>query len=242
MANGLLVRVAIDSTSGGWVGPCNNSGGFCYVPMGDSSTLTTAYNTSYKPYEIAVNEFLPINAHPATRWPSQLPSAGHFDPDFYNLSFGDANRRGARIHNNLDIGDFIVFYAGLRSIHTGKLCYSIIGFYEIEQLLFAKNVPINEWHRNEHTRPKGCLNPDPNEIVVFAKPGKSGRLLSHIPIGSYFNRAYRIQPEILEEWGGLDVKGGYIQRSIFLPAFLNGDRFLQWFQRQNPQFIQFNNP
>jgi hypothetical protein len=239
MSNGLLIRVAIDATSGGWNGPCNNAGGFCYVPMGSSNDLTADYDHAYHPYRHSVSTFLPGSAHPRCRWPDHLPRRGHFDPDFEQLSYGDSGQRARRIRSHLAKGGFIVFYGGLRSIHSGALCYSIIGFYAIDHVLSASSISHTDWHRNQHTRDGDRSD---ETIVVFARPGESGRLRHHIPIGSYRNKAYRVQPDILREWGGLDVNDGYIQRSAFLPAFIDGSTFLNWFRRQHPEFLAVNNP
>ena len=35
MSNGLLLRVGIDSASGGWNAPCRADGSFCYIPIAD---------------------------------------------------------------------------------------------------------------------------------------------------------------------------------------------------------------
>jgi hypothetical protein len=115
-----------------------------------------------------------------------------------------------------------------------------IGFYASERITAAPDIPRSDWHRNEHTRPHSCL--DQGEVVVFARPGGSGRLLEHIPIGEYRQRAYRVTKELLNEWGNIDVKSGYIQRSAFLPRFFDAERFLDWFQRQKPTMIARNNP
>ena len=239
MNHGLLVRVAIDSTSGGWNAPCDEEQ-FCYVPMGSSDDLTDAYDRAYHPYRRSVSEFLSESAHHRTRWPSQLPRAGHFDPDFGHLSYGDGGQRAARIRSHLSEGGFIVFYAGLRSVRTGKLCYSIIGFYAIDGVLSGPSVRRADWHRNAHTRGRGCT--DEAAIVVFARPGESGRLRHHIPIGGYRKGAYRVRRDLLHEWGGLDVRDGYIQRSVYLPAFIAPAQFLRWFRRQRPEFLTVNNP
>lgn len=239
MNKGLLVRVAIDSTSGGWNGPCDEKE-FCYVPMGSSRNLTMSYDRAYEPYRRAVEAFLPCSVNRRCRWPRRLPLVGHFDPDFEHLSFGDGGKRGDRIVSNLAKGDCIVFYAGLRSVDTGSLVYSIIGFYVIDRVLFGRDVPQEDWHRNAHTRDGGCK--DGGDIVVFAKHCVSGRLLHHIPIGSYREGAWRVRQDLLEEWGGLDVRNGYIQRSVHLPMFKDSSRFKQWFDRQNPVLLQSDNP
>src|SRR5205823_6395727 len=165
MNNGLLIRVAIDSTSGGWNAPCADDGGFCYVPMGSSDDLTEDYVRAYHPYRHTVSTFLRDSAHRRTHWPGVLPRWGHFDPDFEHLSYGDCGQRATRIRSHLADGGFIVFYAGLRSIHNGELCYSIIGFYAVDRVLSGPSVRRPDWHRNAHTRGGGCT--DEGTIVVF---------------------------------------------------------------------------
>lgn len=210
--------------------------------MGSSDDLTEDYDSRYGSYQRIVAAMVPDSAPASVRWPRRLPRIGHFDPDFDHLTYGDAGQRAARMRSVLSDGNdsFIAFYAGLRSIHTGKLVYSIIGFYAIDRIVAAPDVPRSDRHRNEHTRTDGCS--DEGEVVVFARPGESGRLLKHIPIGSYRRRAYRVTRTLLDEWGGLDVKDGYIQRSVFLPRFLEPERFLDWFHGQKPAMIPRNNP
>ena len=240
MKTGLLIRVAIDATSGGWNAPCSDSD-FCYVPMGVTA-LSDHYDPRYNSYRSAVEKLVPTSAPSSVQWPRHLPSVAHFDPDFKNLTYGDGGRRAARMQSVLSSGNdsFIVFYAGLRSIRTQELVYSIIGFYVIERMISAADVKREDWYRNEHTRPNGCL--DQRQVVVFARPDQSGRLVAHIPIGSYRLGAYRVTRTLLDEWGGLDVNDGYIQRSAFLPGFVDADRFLIWFHRQKPTLIARDNP
>lgn len=204
--------------------------------------LTEDYDPRYSPYQRAVAALVPASAPAYIRWPHRLPEKGHFDPDFDELTYGDAGQRAKRMRKFLSEGDesFIVFYAGLRSIHTGDLIYSIIGFYSVDRIVTGSQVLRADWLRNEHTRPFGCQ--DDSHVVVFARAGESGRLLEHIPIGGYRERAYRVNRDLLDEWGDLDVTDGYLQRSVFLPRFLNGERFLDWFHRQKPTMIARNNP
>lgn len=209
--------------------------------MGSSKDLTEEYDPRYNSYRPAVDAMVPALAPSCVRWPRRLPRVGHFDPDFDYLTYGDSGQRAARMRCILtkDNDSFIVFYAGLRSVYTGELVYSIIGFYTVDRLVDAPDVPRSDWHRNEHTRFGDFSDKD---VVVFARPGESGRLLEHIPIGSYRRRAYRVTQTLLDDWGGLDVNDGYIQRSAFLPRFLEPQRFLNWFQKQKPVLVPRNNP
>lgn len=246
MATGLLVRVGIDSTYG-WNAPCcEQSFRFCYVPIGeDANHLTEHYDHAYHQlYQPVVEAFVPEDAPRSVHWPHRLPRHGHFDPDFRNLTYGDVKNKAKRICEVFGANEkdkkFIVFYAGLRSILTGELWYSIIGFYTVKCIRRGPDVPQRDWPRNHHTRNGGCNDQD--TVIVFADKSESGRLCKHIPIGNYHDRAWRVTPGLLNQWGGLDVKDGYIQRSAFLPRFCNGDQFLAWFWRQKPELICEDNP
>ena len=74
-----------------------------------------------------------------------------------------------------------------------------------------------------------------------AKPGVSGRLRRCIPIGEFRERIYRVRNDLLKAWGGLDIKDGYIQRSVRLTAFHDAAKFYHWFLAQKPEMIQRNN-
>ena len=70
----------------------------------------------------------------------------------------------------------------------------------------------------------------------------SGRLRRCLPIGELRNGAYRVRKDLLGTWGGLDINDGFIQRSVRLPAFLDADRFYQWFLKQRYELVANNNP
>jgi hypothetical protein len=76
---------------------------------------------------------------------------------------------------------------------------------------------------------------------VRARPTVSGRLNRCLLIGEYRDRAYRVRRDLLEVWGGLSVKDGYLQRSARLPRLLDPPRFLRWLTMQGPTFISANN-
>jgi hypothetical protein len=77
---------------------------------------------------------------------------------------------------------------------------------------------------------------------VRAMPGESGRLNRAIPVGEWRHRAYRVRRDLLEAWGGLSSRDGYIQRSAVPPKFLDAVRFVTWLDTQNPAFLDANNP
>ncbi|MGH8674911.1 MAG: hypothetical protein ACREVG_11440, partial [Burkholderiales bacterium] len=85
------------------------------------------------------------------------------------------------------------------------------------------------------------LVPGAQDLIVRGRSGLSGRLERCLPIGEYRDRAYRVRRDLLDEWGGLSVRDGYLQRSARLPRFLDAPRFLRWMERQQPALIQANN-
>ncbi|TET35365.1 MAG: hypothetical protein E3J72_11190 [Planctomycetota bacterium] len=168
----------------------------------------------------------------------------HLDPDFECLTYGDRKRnKGISKHRGNQIAelkpdDLIVFYAGLRQRERrAELVYAIIGFYVVDNVTPAYKFKKPKWCLNAHTRRK----PLEQDIVVTARPGKSGRLERCIPIGEYRDDAYRVKKSLLKIWGGLSVKNGYIQRSGTLPRFNDPKKFIRWFRKQKPRLIQRNN-
>ncbi len=181
----------------------------------------------------------------ASRFGEHLPkellgTPTHLDPDFDQLTYGDQGQRGKRISKLLTTGDFLVFFAALRPIDAPPrpLVYALIGLYVIDEIVPAGSVPQERWTENAHTR----RIPSDEDIVVRAKAGVSGRLKRCIPIGELRDKFYRVRNDLLDTWGGLDIKDGYIHRSVRLPAFHNAEKFYSWFLNQNPDLISKNNP
>ncbi|PYJ45845.1 MAG: hypothetical protein DME50_08300 [Verrucomicrobia bacterium] len=198
-------------------------------------------------FDHTYDEFVPFVTALGSSWPAGLRGWCHLDPDFSQLTYGDAGSRAQRICEFIVPGSFIVFWAGMRWLdgpQAGSIVCSVIGFYRVSHVLCAKDVGILDSHRNAHTR---RADPQDEEVVVFADPRESGRLRRHIPIGEYTGGAQRVDEEILAEWGDLRrksgelLKKGYIQRGGNPPIFNDPERFLKWFHRQKPEFVHANN-
>jgi hypothetical protein len=238
--NGLLVRVGADQSLGGgrWNGPVNSAtNNFVYVPIPEAYSTRSGLNTSYS------DPFL----HSAlAKIGSGLPrhlsgKVTHLDPDFGYLTYGDSDERARQIRKKLESGDILAFYAGLRNLNqpAGQLVYALIGLYVIDAIFDSAVIPTAQWHENAHTRRIPIANK--YQIVVRARADVSGRLEKCIPIGNYRNRAYRVYPYLLIQWGGLTVRDGYIHRSARLPEFKNADQFYSWFMNQGICLIRANN-
>ena len=232
--NALLVRVGIDATDGGWNAPVRTSTGeFVYVTITEEVELRPGLGTPYDSLQSVVAAFGQSLPFPLLGKPT------HLDPDFGHLTYGDRGQRGAAV-SKLGEGDLLAFFAAFCPVDAPPrpLVYAIIGLYVIDEILPASSVPPKRWHENAHTR----RVPKADDIVVRAKPGVSGRLRRCLPIGDFRNKSYRVRRDLLEAWGDLDIKDGFIQRSVRLPRFRDADRFYRWFLAQRPELVAANNP
>lgn len=231
---GLLVRVGIDSTDGRWIAPVRTATDeFAYISITEDKPPREDMGRYY-------DEFRSVAARFNQPLPDHLKGQPtHLDPDFEWLTYGDRGRRGKRI-SSLSSGDLLAFYAALQPVDGPKrpLVYALIGLYIIDEIVPACSIQKNRWQENAHTR----RAPQPDDVVVHAQRGASGRLCHCLPIGELRDRFYRVRRDLLEVWGGLDVRDGYIHRSGHLPAFLDAEKFYHWFLNRHPNLIAANNP
>lgn len=239
--NGLLVRVGIDHSYGRWNGPVNpESGQFVYVPIPENFPVKSGLGRSYREVlPFLQNFYSDLNLN--FNFPLRLMDKYmHLDPDFQELTYGDVDGPRGRKIANLTYGDLIAFYAGLRPVrgHMDSLVYALIGLYIVEEVVSVNAFPENRYKENAHTRRNIIKESD---IVVRGMETNSGRLKKCIPIGEWRDRAYRVKEDLIEKWGGLSVKDGYIQRSGVPPSFLNPEKFYRWFLGQEVKLVQENN-
>jgi hypothetical protein len=242
----LLVRIAVDHAYGKWNGPVGEDCQFVYVPIPEKA------GTPFHPdHERAYREVLPAlkqfasglapHLHRHATLPADLHQrAMHLDPDFEHLTYGDVGDRRGREIANMNRGDLIAFYAGLRPTYLCEhtLVYAMVGLYVVEEVVRVADVTADRFGENAHTRK---FKRGDSDIVVRAQPGVSGRLNRCIPFGELRDRAYRVRHDVLEQWGGLSVKDGYVQRSAVPPRFLDPGRFYEWFKQQDVSLLRSNN-
>jgi hypothetical protein len=242
----LLVRIGVDTAYGGWNAPVDAEGRFVYVPIPEKR------GTAFHPgLERRYGELLPAlerfcNEHDCNLFadlrfpPSLLEYSMHLDPDFECLTYGDEGaRRGAGMVN-MDDGDLLVYYGGMRPIHRciNRLVYALMGVFVVQEVVRVANVPDQRWYENAHVRK---VKRSDTDIVVRAKPVVSGRFERCVPIGEWRDGAYRVRKDILNAWGGLSVKDGFIQRSAVPPSFNKPEKFLAWLMKQNVRLVTRNN-
>jgi len=234
-----LVRVGVDQAFGGWNAPVDpDTNEFVYVPIPDDVPFQPGLATPYDDLVRAVQGL----AGGSIALPPKLRGRNmHLDPDFSHLTYGDNGERRGRGIAGFEAGDLVVFFAGLRPIRpcAHRLLYAIIGLYRVAETARLGDVLAARWHENAHTR---RLNHRASDVIVRADPQRSGRLRRCIPIGEWRDRAYRVRHDLLEQWGGLSCRDGFIQRSAVPPMIGDPLRFLQWFEGQRPELLAANNP
>ena len=231
----LLVRVGADCTDAGgrWNGPVDSTtGAFAYVPIPEPEPLAAGLETPFGRWTHAVARF-GVELPPALR-----DRTAHADPDFGHLTYGDRRERGRQIEAKLGAGDLLVFYAGLRDVHDGRLVYGLIGLLSVAEIVRARNLAPERRAENAHTRRAEIGETD---IVVFGRAGASGRFHRCVPFAEYRSGAYRVREEVLDRWGGLGVRDGYVQRSARLPELTDPPRFLAWLDGQGVELAARDN-
>src|SRR2546429_1201629 len=146
---GLLIRVGADQTDGGgrWNGPVDpETGQFVYVPIPETKPVHRGLE---KPYSLISPALRPL----AVTLPGHLADQRmHLDPDFEHITYGDRGPKGRQLASLLRPNDFLVFYAGLNDVSSGKLVYATIGFLRVERLARAIDQDTAHADCNTHTR------------------------------------------------------------------------------------------
>jgi hypothetical protein len=242
----LLVRIGVDQAYGGWNAPVDAQRRFVYVPIPEKrgTRFHPGLERRYDEVLPALQSFCIANhcdLWTDLRFPKKLlEHPMHLDPDFECLTYGDVGgRRGSGMVKMGD-GDMLLFYGSLHPIYPcqQKLIYALMGVYVVHEVLPAAKVLSDQWHENAHLR---RIVQGETDIVVRAKPDVSGRFHRCVPIGEWRSGAYRVRQDILDSWGGLSVKDGFIQRSAVPPTFRMPSRLLDWLQRQEIELVRGNN-
>lgn len=231
-----LIRVGADLSVGGgtWNGPVDSSSGrFVYTPIPERKAVRPGLA---KPYS-ALSPFLAVLGVPL---PKHLAHDHmHLDPDFEYSTYGDTGRKGVQLAGCLNSGDRLTFYSGLKDSSSNQLVYALIGMILVQEVARATEWPFARYDQNAHSR--RVLTNDAADIIVVGSPEASGRLSRCIPIAEYRDRAYRLRHNILEAWGPISARDGYLQRSAVFPSVKESTRFMAWRDRQEVQLVRANN-
>jgi hypothetical protein len=242
----ILVRIGVDQTYGRWNAPVDAEGHFVYVPIPEKlgTTFHAGLERRYGEMLPALQRFCKTHdcdLYGDLRFPQDLLQYSmHLDPDFECLSYGNRGNGKGAIIGDVEEGDIMVFYGSLRPVYRceHKLIYALMGLYVVQEVLPIADVPSERWYENAHTRK---AKHGASDVVVWGNPDGSGRFDRCISIGERRNGQYRVRQDVLDAWGGLSVRDGFIQRSAVPPTFNSPETFLSWLRKQGIQRIPRNN-
>jgi hypothetical protein len=211
-----LLRVGIDSGSGGMDGPLFADGTFEFVPIPDATGLDErTYGNQMARTGEPLSEFFPSARQAAMRSRSM-----HLDPEFASFTYGDPTSPKAGLRH-LAAGDLLVFYAGLR----GYGCdlppgLYLIGYFEVAFAGLARDLTeeqIRACSDNFHVRHESVFF-DQRDRLVLVKGGSGSRLLTKAVKISVMGRDRAgkplkvLSPEMQQIFGAFDGKLSF-QRS-----------------------------
>ena len=209
----VLLRVGIDTGSGGIHGPLFADGSFEFIPIPDGFKgrgvdARTYGNTFGRKGTRLVNYF------PESRQEKVRDQSLHFDPEFETFTYGDPTSPKARLRE-LEERSLLVFYAGLEGwdFHCSPALY-IIGFFEVARAgkvgSFATEEVGEMFRNNFHVMHREVFE-DQKERLVLVKGSPNSRLLTNaIRISSLGtdkkgHPLHRLSPEmqtVFGEFGG----------------------------------------
>ena len=125
----VLLRVGIDTSSGGIHGALFKDNSFEYISIPDQHGKDErTYGTILGRHGRTLVEYFPARRRPAMR-----SQAVHVDPEFSTFTYGDPTRPKARLQYLQD-GDILGFYIGLAGWDfKAEPALYLIGYFEVEK-------------------------------------------------------------------------------------------------------------
>ena len=122
-----MLRVGVDTGSGGIHGPLFQDGSFEYIPIPDGfgiDSRTYANTTGAKGRNL-------VEYFPKSRQAKVGSQAIHFDPEFKTFTYGDPTPPKAGLRR-LEKGDMLIFYCGLQGWDfKSEPALYLMGYFEI---------------------------------------------------------------------------------------------------------------
>jgi hypothetical protein len=188
-----LLRVAVDSGSGGMQGPLFADGTFEYVPIPDE------YGVDARTYgnTLGARGRPLVDYFPAARQPRIAQRSLHFDPEFTTFTYGDPTPPKAGLRH-LVRGDLLVFYCGLEGFDCDSPpALYLLGYFEVEKAGYATDFTPDEIEsvlsRNWHVMNRASV-PHEWPRLVLVKGGPNSRMYERAAQISAMGRNRRGQP------------------------------------------------
>jgi hypothetical protein len=216
----VLLRVGIDTGSGGIHGPLFRDGSFEYIPIPDhykgKGVDERTYGNAFGRKGRRLTEYFPEPCRDRISGQSI-----HFDPEFETFTYGDPTTPKVSLQQ-LQPGSLLVFYAGLEGWDFSRPpAIYIIGYFEVMCAGLATSFTYKElqhlFRSNFHVRHTEVFD-DQRDRLVLVKGNRNSRLLTkavRISVLGQDRRGrplHKLSPEMQERFG--DFAGhASIQRS-----------------------------
>jgi hypothetical protein len=172
-----MLRIGIDTGSGGIHGPLFHDGSFEYIPIPDGFGIDERKygNTTGRHGKRLLDYF------PESRKAKITNQAIHFDPEFITFTYGDPTSPKAGLRH-LQQGDMLIFYCGLEGwdFKSWPALY-LMGYFEISVAGRASDFSANElktlFSENYHVRHRDIYERQKRELVLV-KGSSQSRLLN----------------------------------------------------------------
>jgi len=174
--NVVLLRIGIDTGSGGIHGPLLANGSFEYIPIPDGHSVDErTYGNTDGRYGRKLIDYFPAGMR--GRMDVQPM---HVDPEFESFTYGDPTSPKAGLRR-LQEGDLLVFYCGLQGWdYACEPALYLMGFFEVERagraMEFNKSELRRVFSRNFHVRHRSVYNQQEKSLVLV-KGNAASRLL-----------------------------------------------------------------
>jgi hypothetical protein len=188
-----MLRIGVDSGSGGIHGPLFHDGSFDYVPIPDRRGIderTYGNTTGLKQRKL-------VEYFPEPRRVAMADRSIHFDPEFVTFTYGDATRPKAGL-GDLDKGDMLIFYCGLEGWdHRSEPALYLMGYFEVLDAGKPDHFGDKETHRlfanNFHVRHRQVFEQQKAKLVLV-KGSERSRMLKEAVCISVMGRNRVGQP------------------------------------------------
>jgi hypothetical protein len=188
-----MLRIGVDSGSGGIQGPLFRDGSFDYIPIPDGFGIgeRTYGNTTGLKHRKLVEYF------PQSRRVAMANRSIHFDPEFATFTYGDPTPPKAGLRH-LEEGDMLIFYSGLEGWdHRSEPALYLIGYFEVLVAGTPDGLGDRKTHRlfanNFHVRHERVFERQRTELVLI-KGAETSRLLKEAVCISVMGRNRAGQP------------------------------------------------
>src|SRR3990172_7931476 len=188
-----MLRIGIETGSGGIHGPLFDDGSFDYIPIPDGFGIderTYGNSTSLKERKL-------VEYFPESRRLAVANRSIHFDPEFATFTYGDPTSPKAGLRH-LEKGDMLIFYCGLEGWdRRSEPALYLMAYFEVLVAGRPDDLGDQETHRlfenNFHVRHQRVFDRQRADLVLV-KGSECSRLLKKAVCISVMGRDRAGQP------------------------------------------------